>query len=136
MGTCHVFSAAQLIEHNHLGFVGIPISAGVDQVLVCLKVIEKDHRNSGSVCVNDLACEEVIHSQGIKAEKRGRAHHSLCTNRQLASTCTSLSAEGHCQAVAVASDQEEGVHDLSFSEIQEPEQCQQEIRRVFCPSCC
>jgi len=133
MNACHVFSAAQLIEHNHLGFVGIFISTGFEQVFACLKVVEKDHRNSGGVCVDELACEGV---QETQAEKRGRTYHSLCASRKPASTCTSLSAERHCQAVATALGQEEGVRDPSFSGIREQEQYRQEIRRVFCPSCC
>lgn len=78
----YIFPAAQLVEHDHLGSVGILVPALVDQVFVRLKVIEKDHRDAGCVCIDDLACEGVPSPTG----DRGGADHSytyhvLCTKR-------------------------------------------------------
>ena len=128
MSAYDVFSAAQLIEHDHLWFVGILVSGGIDQVLVDLKVIEKDHGDTGGTRIDELAWEETFHPRKVNLENRVYTHHVLCTNRSPASTCTSLSAGRHCQAMATALGQEEGAHDSSFSEVRKRGQCQRGIR--------
>ena len=51
----HVFSVAQPVERDRLRFVIALIFTRVYQILIRLKVVEKDHRNASGIHLDELA---------------------------------------------------------------------------------
>ena len=50
-----VFPTAQFIEHDRLRFAIVLVSTCVDGILIHLKIVEKDHCDTGGICRDDLA---------------------------------------------------------------------------------